>query len=86
MVGGLYVSYSLNLLGPMMHMGNAAFTQGLDIGKERLREFIMNQEMARQAVGMPAKSGNSTEDIGMDDLDMQGKKKSRDSAPVDDEM
>ncbi|KAG9257420.1 RHD3/Sey1 [Emericellopsis atlantica] len=86
MIGGLYVSYSLNLLGPMMHMGNAAFTQGLDIGKERLREFIMNQEMARQAVGVPANSGNSTEDIGMDDLDTKGKKKGDDSAHGDDEI
>lgn len=71
MAGGTYVAYHLNLLGPMMHMGNAAFTQGLDIGKERLREYIMNSETARQAMGVPANNGT---DINMDKLDSRGKK------------
>jgi protein SEY1 len=71
--GGTYVAYHLNLLGPMMHMGNAAFTQGIDIGKERLREYIMNSEAAKQAIGVQANSGNTT-DVGMDRLDSHGKK------------
>lgn len=79
--GGLYVAYTLNLLGPMMHMGNAAVTQGIDIGKERLREYIMNSESARQAMGVPAKNDES---ISMDTLDSQGKKKS--NATDDDEI
>lgn len=72
MAGGTYVAYHLNLLGPMLHMGNAAITQGLDIGKERLREYIMNSETARQAVGVPA--NNNTSEISLDTLDSRGKK------------
>jgi hypothetical protein len=79
LAGGLYIAYTLNLLGPMMHMGNAAVTQGIDIGKERLREYIMSSESARQAMGM---SANSTQDIDMYTLDSRGKKKS-DSADDD---
>ena len=70
--GGTYVAYHLNLLGPMMHMGNAAFTQGIDIGKERLREYIMNSEAARQAIGVQA--NNNGTDVDMDRLDSRGKK------------
>jgi hypothetical protein len=72
MAGGLYIAYTLNLLGPMMHMANAAATQGLDIGKERLREYIMSNESARQAMGVQAKSDD---DIDMDTLNRDGKKK-----------
>lgn len=56
-----------------MHMANAAATQGLDIGKERLREYIMSNESARQAMGVQAKNDN---DIDMDTLNRDGKKKS----------
>lgn len=72
LAGGTYVAYTLNLLGPMMHMGNAALTQGLDIGKARLREYIMNSETGRQAMGVPA--NNNSTDIDMDTLDSRGKK------------
>lgn len=57
----------------MMHMGNAAFTQGIDIGKERLREYIMNSETARQAMGVPA-NNNSSSEVDLDNLDSRGKK------------
>jgi hypothetical protein len=70
LAGGTYVAYTLNLLGPMMHMGNAALTQGLDIGKERLREYIMNSESARQAMGVPA---NGDDNIRMETLNKEGK-------------
>lgn len=55
----------------MMHMANAAATQGLDIGKERLREYIMSNESAKQAMGM---QGRSNDDIDMDTLNRDGKK------------
>lgn len=71
MGGGTYVAYTLNLLGPMMQMGNAAVTQGVDIAKQQLRDFIANSETARQALAMPAREN---EDIGMDNLDSRGKK------------
>ncbi|CAH0059483.1 unnamed protein product [Clonostachys solani] len=72
--GGTYVAYTLNLIGPMMHMGNAAITQGLDIGKARLREYIINSEGGRQAVGVPANRNSTSDDIGLDNLDSRGKK------------
>lgn len=55
----------------MMHMANAAATQGLDIGKERLREYIMSNESAKQAMGMQSKNDD---DIDMDTLNRDGKK------------
>lgn len=80
--GGLYIAYTLNLLGPMMHMGNAAVTQGMDIGKQRLREYIMNSETARQAVGVPA--GGEGDKIGLDTLDSRGKRQDKQSVDDDD--
>lgn len=67
--GGTYVAYTLNLLGPMMQMSNAAINQGVDIAKQQLRDFLANNEMARQALAVPS------EQINMDTLDKQGKKK-----------
>ncbi|KAI2778890.1 root hair defective 3 GTP-binding protein [Daldinia loculata] len=81
--GGLYVSYSLNLLGPMMQMSNAAWNQASDIGKQRLREFVENNETARQAIGM---AGRDSDSISMDTLDSRGKKKSRVAVDDDDDM
>ncbi|KAI1649647.1 root hair defective 3 GTP-binding protein [Daldinia loculata] len=81
--GGLYVSYSLNLLGPMMQMSNAAWNQASDIGKQRLREFVENNETARQAIGM---AGRDSDSISMDTLDSRGKKKSRVATDDDDDM
>ncbi|KAL3959986.1 hypothetical protein ACCO45_005103 [Purpureocillium lilacinum] len=86
--GGTYVAYTLNLLGPMMQMSNAAFNQGVDIAKQQLRDFIANSETARQALAVPA-NGNSNgtrEDIDMDDLDSRGKKTTRRAEEHDDEI
>lgn len=80
MAGGFYVAYTLNLLGPMMHMANAAGTQGVDIAKTRLREYILSSEQASQMMGVQAKP---EENIDMDTLDSEGKKK-RDSTDDDD--
>lgn len=71
--GGTYVAYTLNLLGPMMQMGNAAVTQGVDIAKQQLRDFIVNSDMARTALAVPASQENR-DDIDMDTLDSRGKK------------
>lgn len=81
MLAGTYTAYTLNLLGPMMHMGNAAVTQGADIAKHRLREYIVNSDTARQALGVPADQGS--ENIRMDSLDRQGKKNSSEGASDD---
>jgi len=76
MGGGTYVAYTLNLLGPMMQMANAASNQAMEIGKEKLRDFLENNETARQAIAMPARSNGTRKpsDISMDDLDSRGKK------------
>ncbi|KAK0612814.1 RHD3/Sey1 [Bombardia bombarda] len=82
MGGGTYVAYTLNLLGPMMQMANAASNQAVEIGKAKLRDFLENNEMARQAIAMPSRSDTG---ISMDTLDSRGKKRATQRAAVDDE-
>ena len=47
-----YVTYTLNLWGPMLNMANAASQQALEEGKKRLREFLEENPTARQAMAM----------------------------------
>ncbi|EFQ29968.1 root hair defective 3 GTP-binding protein [Colletotrichum graminicola] len=72
LAGGTYVAYTLNMLGPMYQMANAAANQGVEIGKQKLREFIENSDTARQALAMP---GRDSDSISLDALDSRGKKK-----------
>lgn len=55
---GAYVTYTLNLWGPMLNMANAASAQALDEGKRRLREFLEASETGRQAMAMPVNGGD----------------------------
>lgn len=71
MAGGTYVAYNLNLLGPMMQMSSAAWNQAIEIGKQRLRDFLENNEMARQAIALPPRDSDS---VSLDTLDSRGKK------------
>ncbi|TPX09961.1 uncharacterized protein E0L32_008808 [Thyridium curvatum] len=80
--GGTYVAYTLNLLGPMMQMANAASNQAVEIGKAKLRDFLENNDTARQALAMPARENSSAS---MDTLDSRGKKKAE-AADDDDEI
>ncbi|KKY29264.1 putative protein sey1 [Phaeomoniella chlamydospora] len=41
---GAYITYQLNLWGPMIKMANAASAQALEEGKKRLREFLEASE------------------------------------------
>ncbi len=66
----------------MIHMANAATTQGSDIGTQKLREFLENTETARQALAMPAREDDS---ISMDTLDNRGKK-ARETDKDDDDI
>lgn len=50
-----YVTYQLNLWGPMIKMANAAFDQALHEGKRKLREFLADTETGRQAMAMSAR-------------------------------
>ncbi|KAK8094418.1 hypothetical protein PG997_001103 [Apiospora hydei] len=83
LAGGTYVAYLFNLLGPMMQVSNAAWGQGIDIGKQKLREFIESNETARQAISMPARSRDS-DSVSLDTLDSRGRKKSS-SKSIDDD-
>ncbi|KAI5926087.1 SEY1 protein [Camillea tinctor] len=80
--GGTYVAYYLSLLGPMMQMSNAAYNQAVDIGKQKLREFVENNDTARRAISMPARDSDS---ISMDTLDSRGKKQPRPASADEDD-
>lgn len=49
---GAYVTYTLNLWGPMLRMSNAASQQAIEVFKERLREFLESSDTGRQAMAM----------------------------------
>ena len=78
---GAYVTYTLNLWGPMMRMTNAASAQALEIGKEKLREFLADTETGRQAMAMTSSGGQGGNAYRMDTLDGLGKK----ATPADDD-
>jgi protein SEY1 len=50
---GAYITYTLNLWGPMLNMANAASAQALEEGKKRLREFLESSETGRAALQIP---------------------------------
>ena len=71
---GAYVTYTLNLWGPMYQMANAAFAQALVEGKKWLREFLESSEAGRQAMAMEGRNGTSLgEGIGMRMMDKAGR-------------
>ncbi|KAI9790118.1 MAG: Dynamin-like GTPase that mediates homotypic ER fusion [Piccolia ochrophora] len=72
--GGAYVTYTLNLWGPMIRMSDAAFQQALEVGKERLREFLQESETGRQAMAMSSTRSMDGDGIGMQKLDGQGRR------------
>ena len=61
---GAYVTYTLNLWGPMLKMANAASAQALDEGKKRLREFLEENPSARQAVAMTGQEDYAMKSLG----------------------
>ena len=76
---GAYVTYTLNLWGPMARMANAASAQALEVGKERLRDFLESSDTGRQAMAMSGQQGRRQyDDVPMDRLNGDGKKKAED--------
>ncbi|KAF1348274.1 protein SEY1 [Lizonia empirigonia] len=74
---GAYVTYTLNLWGPMARMANAASAQALDIGKERLRDFLESSESGRRAMaqsGLDNSTRSRDDGVRMDRLNANGKK------------
>jgi len=83
MIGaGAYVTYNLNLWGPMLRMANAASTQAVEIGKEKLREFLESSETGRQAMAMGPRSDSDS--ISLNTLDSRRKKKTIEEDEDDD--
>lgn len=74
---GAYVTYTLNLWGPMLQMANAASAQAIEEGKKRLREFLEESNAGRQAMAMSGQddipmrklNGNSKATAGDEDED-----------------
>lgn len=67
LLAGLYVTYTLNMWGPILRMTNAASAQALEIGKEKLRDFLEQSETGRQAIGMSAEHGINLDTLGADE-------------------
>lgn len=59
--GGAYVTWTLNLWGPLLNMTNAATAQALEEGKKRLREFLESSETGRQAMGVTSTRNDAYE-------------------------
>lgn len=57
----------------MLRMANAASTQAVEIGKEKLREFLESSEGRREAIGM--RSREDSDSISLKTLDSRGKSK-----------
>jgi hypothetical protein len=60
-------------------MTNAASSQGLEIFKEKLRDFLQSTETGREAMNMSERAGYS-----MDTLNSNGKTKAKASLKDDD--
>ncbi|RAO70443.1 uncharacterized protein BHQ10_006455 [Talaromyces amestolkiae] len=66
---GAYVTYQLNLWGPMLKMADAASKQALEELKKKLRDFLEASDTGRQAMAMSA-----GEEYEMSSLNRGGKK------------
>lgn len=77
---GAYITYTLNLWGPIIQMTNAASQQAIEEGKKRLREFLESSDTGRQAIAM---SGGQ-EDIQMQKLNVNGRTVSEREEDYDD--
>ena len=74
---GAYITYTLNLWGPMLKMTEAASSQALIEGKRRLREFLESSDTGRQAIAMSAGEGAGSrrkEEYEMSDMQKGGSK------------
>ncbi|GFF48023.1 protein sey1 [Aspergillus udagawae] len=81
---GAYVTYQLNLWGPIIKMTEAASSQALMEGKKRLREFLESSDTGRQAIAMSAGSGRSGEQYELSDLSKKGKARTSADEDMDD--
>ena len=69
---GAYITYQLNLWGPILKMTEAASQQALVEGKRRLRDFLESSDTGRQAMAMSAeRTGSSSRKEEYEMSDMQ---------------
>lgn len=61
----------------MLRMANAASAQAVEVGKERLRDFLESSEGGRQAMGMAERVGGDS--VKLRPLDGRGKDKGDES-------
>lgn len=57
-------------------MSNAATNQAVEIGKQKLRDFLESNETARSALAMPPRK--DTDSISLETLDSRGKRRDKD--------
>jgi hypothetical protein len=84
----LYVTYSLNLWAPIIRVGAAAWDTGVQVGKERLREFLVAGERGREAVAMEARAGaqpGEAEEIPLEELGRGGRRRTPGGGDWDDD-
>ena len=65
-------------------MTNAASAQAVEIGKEKLREFLESSDTGRQAIGMAGRT--DSDGISLNTLDSRGKRKTTADDEEDDEI
>ncbi|KAF3919864.1 hypothetical protein ABW21_db0200677 [Orbilia brochopaga] len=79
---GAYAAHTLNLWGPIMSVGGATGRQALEVGKEKLREFLDTPSHGAQrgahAFASGAGNATSTENIRMRNLTSEGKRAGND--------
>lgn len=71
----LYITWTLNLWGPILSMIEAASAQGIEIGKTKLREFLENNESTRKALNSGKE--DESDSIMLKKLDSKGKSKEK---------
>lgn len=79
----MYVTYQMNLWGPIIRMSVAAMEQAKEIAREKLREFVEAGESARRervVMGSGAGSnGTEADAISLQDLDESGRRRMKSS-------
>lgn len=84
---GAYVTFRLNLWGPMINMAEAASRQAVEEGKRRLREFLESSDTGRQAMAMSGRNSTHVEEFEMSsNLKSKGRRSTTDDDDDDDDL
>ncbi|PUU82843.1 RHD3/Sey1 [Tuber borchii] len=81
-----YVVHTLNLWGPILRVTNAMGQQAVDIGKERLRDFVADQNVAYPGRLNRTRGVDDDDDaVSLQTLDSEGRRRTRIKQEDDDE-